>query len=109
MRITNQTQPNETQHDHFTTRIRLCEKETETGWTEIHEILHGCYATPHYSIIVLSNSSHSVIRSWRVLKLTRWDDENAISRDPLRMRSTDLTQPKTAKAIRTSYPPVGIS
>jgi hypothetical protein len=34
---------------------------------------------------------HSEIPSWRMLKLAKWDDDDAISRDTLRMDTTNLT------------------
>jgi hypothetical protein len=60
---------------------------------EVNEIWYGCYAIGHYSILIIPNVFHSVIPLLRMLKVARWDVDDTIIHDPLRMRITDLTLP----------------
>jgi hypothetical protein len=57
---------------------------------EINKIWYGCYAIGPYSKFIPFIFLHSVTPSWQILKLARWGDD-AISYDPLRMRSANLT------------------
>jgi hypothetical protein len=40
-----------------------------------------------FSKLLFSNFLHFVIPSWRMLKFVKWDDDNAIGYDPLRIAS----------------------
>jgi hypothetical protein len=60
---------------------------------EMNDILYGRYVIGYSFTIILSNFSHSLMLSWRILKISRRDD-NAITYDLLRMWITKLTQSK---------------
>jgi hypothetical protein len=69
---------------------------------EFIEIWHRCYVARHYSKFVLYKSSYSGMQQWRMPKLTRWDDDDAISYDHLRMRNCDMPYPKISKPQETN-------
>jgi hypothetical protein len=59
----------------------------ENGWTDFYEILYGRYAIADYSkLILFINFLQLVLPSWRKNKVGRWDADDVITRDPLRMR-----------------------
>jgi hypothetical protein len=55
--------------------------------------LVGCYAIGDFCKLILLHSLHTAIPAKRILKIVWWDDDDAITNDPLRMRTTDLPQP----------------
>jgi hypothetical protein len=60
------------------------------GLTEIREIWYGRYAIGVYSKLILFTFLLSVISTWRMLKVVRCNDYNAITYD-LSVRVTNLT------------------
>lgn len=54
-------------------------------------ITYAYYAIRHGYKTVLSNFSHSVITSSRLIKFGRWDDDKDICHNLLRMHVTKLT------------------
>jgi hypothetical protein len=63
------------------------------GWTEIHKILYGRFAIGYCSKRGVFNFLHSIIPTLRHLEVVRWNNDDAIAHDPLRMRITFLTNP----------------
>jgi hypothetical protein len=82
----------------------------ENGWTDLHEILYGYCANKQYSKFTLFNFLYSLILTPLMLKIVRWDDDDAITHEPLRMRITDLTKQQfrvtfvPAHFINTEWP-----
>jgi hypothetical protein len=48
----------------------------EYGWTDFHEIWCRSYAIEDRSKLVLFNFLHSVIPTWRMLKVLRWENDH---------------------------------
>jgi hypothetical protein len=57
----------------------------ENGWIDFHEIWYGHYAVGDYSKFKIFNLIQSVIPMCWMLKLMRWDQDDAIDHDPLCM------------------------
>jgi hypothetical protein len=55
-------------------------------WPHFHYIWDGDYATGALSKIVVFSFLQSVTSTWRMLKVMRWGHDDAIIRDPLRIR-----------------------
>lgn len=55
------------------------------------EIRCGLYAIDNYPNLIIYAFLHSAKPSWWMVKVARWDDNDAITYDTLRMRITNLT------------------
>jgi hypothetical protein len=53
---------------------------------DFHEISYELYAIGDYSKRILCNLLHLVLPTWRLLEVVRWNDDDVMIHDPLRMR-----------------------
>jgi hypothetical protein len=60
---------------------------------EFHNILYGRYAAGDCYIIIVVNVLHTITRTIIFIEIVRWDFDDALNHDLLRMRTTYLTLP----------------